>query len=188
MHARLGVARSEEDSMSIAVYGFATTVSRGRDVVDELRQAGFAAEDVSMLFPRDAYAEGLGYEKGSKAPEGMAAGGTTGGFLGGSLGWLVGVGALAIPGLGPFIAAGPVLAALSGAAVGAAVGGLTGGLIGLGIPEYEAKDVEGKIRDGEILIAVRTATPAERERATAILSHGAGAVAYAADGRIADVN
>jgi hypothetical protein len=96
------------------------------------------------------------HEKNTKAPEGIATGASAGGVLGGALGWVAGIGALAIPGVGPFIAAGPIIAALSGAAVGAAVGGIAGGLIGLGIPEIEAKRYEGKIKQGNLLISVHT--------------------------------
>src|SRR5205085_6835345 len=109
-----------------------------------------------------------GHEPHSKAPEGAAAGAGVGGVLGGAVGWLAGIGSLAIPGLGPFIAAGPIMAALSGAAAGAAVGGLTGALVGLGIPEYEAKLYEGKIRDGNILFSVQVRNVDERKMAREI--------------------
>ena len=125
-------------------------------VVDQLRDAGFASDRISVLFPDKKGTRDFAHEKNTKAPEGAVTGAGAGGLLGGGLGWLVGIGSLAIPGLGPFIAAGPILAALSGAAVGAAVGGLTGALVGMGVPEYEAKQYEGKIKGGNILISVHT--------------------------------
>jgi len=131
-------------------------------IVDELRSAGFSSDRISVLFPDKQGTRDFAHEQNTKAPEGAAAGAGAGGVLGGGLGWLVGIGSLAIPGLGPFIAAGPILAALSGAAVGAAVGGLTGALVGMGVPEYEAKQYEGKIKGGNILISVHTDASDER--------------------------
>lgn len=139
-----------------------------QNIVDDLRTNGFSGNDISVLFPDRTGTRDFAHEKGTKAPEGATAGATTGGVLGGAAGWLVGIGALAIPGMGPFIAAGPIMAALGGAAVGAAAGGLTGALVGLGIPEYEAKQYEGKIRDGNILISVHTEDGDERRRAKEI--------------------
>ncbi len=124
---------------------------------------GFSPNDISVLLPD---------KKETKASEAAVAGVGTGGFVGGSLGWLVGIGSLAIPGLGPFIAAGPILAALSGAAIGAAVGGLTGALVGMGIPEPEAKQYESKIRERNILMAVHAEDSTRRERAIDILERG----------------
>lgn len=124
--------------------------------VDQLRTAGFTGDDISVLLPDKGGSRDFAHEQHTKAPEGAAAGGITGGVLGGTLGWLVGIGALAIPGLGPFIAAGPIMAALSGAALGAGLGGLTGALVGLGIPELEAKLYEGKLKQGNVLIAVHS--------------------------------
>ena len=137
-----------------SVFCLANDRSQADQIVDNLKESGIAREDISVLFP-DAEATGeFMLEKSTKAPEGAATGAGTGGVVGGALGWLAGIGALTIPGLGPFIAAGPILAALSGAAVGAAVGGIAGGLIGLGFPEVEAKRFEGKIKSGKILISV----------------------------------
>jgi hypothetical protein len=119
-----------------------------------LRSAGFRNTDISILFPENIGNKDIGHEKATKAPEGATAGGVSGGLLGGTLGWLAGIGALAIPGLGPFVAAGPIMGMLSGLGVGAAVGGLAGALVGMGIPEYEAKRYEGRIRDGGILLSV----------------------------------
>ncbi len=122
-------------------------------IVEKLRSEGYGGSDVSVLYPDTSTSRDLGHEMHSKAPEGATAGVSSGGVLGGALGWLVGIGSLAIPGVGPFIAAGPILAALSGAAIGAAVGGVAGALIGAGIPEVEAKRYEGKLRAGRILIS-----------------------------------
>lgn len=138
------------------------------EVVDRLRGAGFSPNDVSVLFPDRENTRDFAHEKNTKAPEGAAAGAGAGGLLGGTLGWLAGIGALAIPGLGPFIAAGPIMAALGGLGVGAAVGGLTGALVGMGVPEYEAKIYEGKLKEGNILIAVHTDSSDERSRAKQI--------------------
>lgn len=138
-------------------------------IVAQLNGAGFSNNDISVLFPDKKGTSDFAHEHNTKAPEGAAAGAATGGVLGGTLGLLAGIGALAIPGLGPFIAAGPLMAALSGAALGAGAGGLTGALVGMGIPEIEAKKYEGKIRGGNLLIAVHVETPEQRKRAEEIL-------------------
>jgi len=130
---------------------------RAEMIVRDLQRAGFVSDDLSVLMPDRAGSRDFAHEHGTKAPEGAVTGAGAGGVLGGTVGWLVGIGSLAIPGLGPFIAAGPILAALSGAAVGAAVGGVAGALIGLGVPEFEAKQYEGKLKEGNILISVRVA-------------------------------
>ena len=139
-----------------SVFCIATSRSQAEQIVDKLKNASFSNNDISVLFPDKDTTRDFAHEKHTKAPEGVATGAGTGGVLGGALGWIAGIGALAIPGVGPFIAAGPILAALSGAAVGAAVGGIAGGLIGLGIPEIEAKRYEGKIKEGNLLISVHT--------------------------------
>jgi hypothetical protein len=151
--------------MKASVYGIATTEGQADRIVRELQTLGFSNDDISVLFPDTRGTRDLGHEKHTKAPEGAATGAGTGGLVGGALGWLAGIGTLAIPGVGPFIAAGPILAALSGAAVGATVGGLTGALIGMGIPEYEAKRYEGKLASGNILISVHCASREECGRA-----------------------
>jgi hypothetical protein len=120
--------------MTQSVFCLARTETQAIRIVDQLKAAGFSHSDISVLFPDKTGTRDFAHEQHTKAPEGAATGAGTGGVLGGALGWLVGIGALAIPGLGPFIAAGPIMAALSGAAAGAALGGLTGALIGLGIP------------------------------------------------------
>src|ERR1044071_9090334 len=154
--------------MSKSVFCLADNESQAERIVQDLKAAGFSNNDISALFPDKSGTKDFAHEQHTKAPEGAATGAGTGGVLGGALGWLVGIGTLAIPGLGPFIAAGPILAALSGAAAGAAVGGLTGALVGLGIPEYEAKLYEGKIRDGNILFSVHVRNADERKTAREI--------------------
>jgi hypothetical protein len=154
--------------MSKAVFCIATSHAMAEGVVNQLKVAGFSGNDISVLFPDKRGTKDFAHEQHTKAPEGAATGAGTGGFIGGALGWLAGIGALAIPGVGPFIAAGPIMAALSGAAVGAAVGGITGALVGMGIPEYEAKRYEGKIREGNILISVHTENAGEVDRAKGI--------------------
>ena len=137
--------------------------------VEALKTRGFSNNDVSALFPENQGTKDFAHEKHTKAPEGATAGAGTGALLGGGLGWLVGIGALAIPGLGPFIAAGPIVAALAGAGVGGAVGGLTGALVGMGIPEYEAKRYEGRVKDGGILLSVHSDTSDRTKQAKEIL-------------------
>ena len=127
--------------MAKAVFGIAKTESQAITIADQLKAAGFSENDVSVLFPDKQGTKDFAHEQNTKAPEGAATGAAGGAVLGGALGWIVGIGALAIPGLGPFIAAGPIMAALAGAAGGGAVGGLTGALIGMGIPELEAEAI-----------------------------------------------
>jgi hypothetical protein len=154
--------------MAKAVFCIATSEFQAEAVVNELKLAGFADNDISVLFPDKTGSKDFAHEHHTKAPEGAVTGAGTGGVLGGALGWMAGIGALAIPGAGPFIAAGPIMAALSGAAVGAAVGGIAGALIGMGIPEYEAKRYEGKIKAGNILISVHSDSAEETHRAKEI--------------------
>jgi uncharacterized membrane protein len=156
--------------MKKAVIGIVETRAQAESVVEQLqRVASIAVRDISVLLPDSQGTRDFAHEHNTKAPEGAAAGAGAGGVLGGTLGLLAGIGALAIPGVGPLIAAGPVLAALSGAAAGAAVGGLTGALVGLGIPEIEARAYEGKIRGGNILIAVHTDSRDEQNAAESVL-------------------
>src|ERR1700674_1373080 len=143
-------------SKNIAVFGIYPSQASVESGVDALKAAGFSNNDISALFPQNAGTKDFAHEKSTKAPEGASTGAGAGALLGGGLGWLVGIGALAIPGLGPFIAAGPIMAALAGAGVGGAVGGLTGALIGMGIPESEAKRYEGRVKDGGILLSVHS--------------------------------
>src|SRR5882757_2894121 len=137
-----------------AVFGIYRDQMSVERAVDELRQQGFRNTDISVLFPENQGTKDFAHEKNTKAPEGAATGAASGAVVGGGLGWLAGIGALAIPGLGPFIAAGPIVAALAGMGVGGAVGGLVGALVGMGIPEYEAKRYDGRIRQGGILVSV----------------------------------
>jgi hypothetical protein len=148
------------------IYKDRASVERG---VDALKAGGFQNSDISALFPQNEGTKDFATEKHTKAPEGASTGAGTGALLGGGLGWLAGIGALAIPGLGPFIAAGPIMAALAGAGVGGAVGGLTGALVGMGIPEYEAKRYEGRVKDGGILVSVHSNSSEETKRAKDIL-------------------
>ncbi|MEO5804196.1 MAG: DUF3341 domain-containing protein [Verrucomicrobiota bacterium] len=154
--------------MAKAVFCIATSEFQAESIVNELKVAGFADNDISVLFPDKTGTKDFAHEQHTKAPEGAVTGASTGGVLGGALGWLAGIGALAIPGVGPFIAAGPIMAALGGAAVGAAVGGITGALVGMGIPEYEAKRYEGKIKAGNILISVHSESNDETKHAKGI--------------------
>src|ERR687888_913114 len=171
--------------MAQAVFCLAKTEAQAITIVDQLKTAGFSANDISVLFPDTHGTKDFAHEQHTKAPEGAATGAGTGGILGGALGWLVGIGTLAIPGLGPFIAAGPIMAALSGAAAGAALGGITGALIGMGIPEYEAKRYEGKLKEGNLLISVHTEDRTERARAKRIFEQaGAEDIADTAEARV----
>src|SRR5262245_23129933 len=148
-----------------AVFGIATSEPQAARIATALEEEGFSPSDISVLFPDRGGRRDFAHEKHTKSPEGAAAGAGTGGILGGGLGWLVGVGSLAIPGFGPFVAAGTIMAALGGAAIGAAVGGLTGSLVGMGIPELEAKQYETKLREGNILVSVHTEDSDERAHA-----------------------
>jgi hypothetical protein len=156
--------------MKKAVIGLAATQHQAEAIAARLHAAGFTTNDISVLFPDNRNTKDFAHKQSTKAPEGAIAGASAGGLLGGTLGLLAGIGALAIPGLGPFIAAGPIMAALSGAAAGAGVGGLTGALVGMGIPEYEAKVYEGKLREGNILLSVHTDDDKERKRAFEIFN------------------
>jgi hypothetical protein len=158
-----------------SVFCIAKSRSQAEQIVERLRFARFSNNDISVLFPDKGTTRDFAHEKNTKAPEGAVTGAGTGGVVGGALGWVAGIGALAIPGVGPFIAAGPIIAALSGAAIGATVGGIAGGLIGLGIPELEAKRYEGKIKEGNILLSVHTENSEEVARAKDIFAK-AGAV------------
>lgn len=143
------------------VLGIYKTHSAVETAVDELKMDGFLTMDISVLMPDSGGSQDFAHTKGTKAPEGAATGASTGAVVGGALGLLAGIGALAIPGVGPLIAAGPIMAALAGAGVGGAVGGIGGALIGLGIPEYEAKRYEGIIKEGGILLSVHVSTADE---------------------------
>lgn len=137
-----------------AVFGIYRDEAQVNEGVDALRSAGYRNTDISVLFPDNRGTKDFAHEKNTKAPEGTATGASSGMVIGGALGWLAGIGALAIPGIGPFIAAGPIVTALAGAGAGGALGGIIGALVGMGIPEYEAKRYEGRIRSGGILMSV----------------------------------
>lgn len=167
---------------NLAVFGIYTDRASVEGALDELRAAGFRSTDVSVLLPENMGSKDLATSKATKAPEGVTAGVSSGAVLGGALGWLVGIGALAIPGLGPFIAAGPIVAALAGVGAGGVVGGVTGALIGFGIPEYEAKRYEGRVRKGGILVSVHCDDAKWSEAAKKVLERtGASDIASASE-------
>ncbi len=151
-----------------SVFCIAKSHSQAEQIVERLQSSGFPTSEISVLLPDTEGKHDIGHVKATKAPEGATTGGVAGGLTGGALGLLAGIGALAIPGVGPFIAAGPIMAALSGAAIGATTGGVVGGLIGLGIPEIEAKRYEEKLRNGNYLIAVHTHDGVQKDRAKLI--------------------
>jgi hypothetical protein len=155
-----------------AVFGTAKTDDQAAAIVRQLKASGFSENDISVLFPDKSGTRDFAHEQHTKAPEGAATGAGSGAVIGGALGWIVGIGALAIPGVGPFIAAGPIMAALAGAGAGAAAGGLTGALIGMGIPELEAKQYEGKIKSGNILMSVHATDGKAVTRAKEIFKNG----------------
>src|SRR3954451_22363257 len=170
-----------------SVFCLARNEDQAGRIVEDLKTAGFSNNDISALLPAKSGTKDFAHEKSTKAPEGAATGAGTGGVLGGALGWLAGIGGLAIPGIGPFVAAGPIMAALSGAAVGAAAGGLVGTLVGMGIPEYEAKRYEGRLREGKILIAVHSENSEETKRAKEIFERdGAEDIASAGEESVKD--
>jgi uncharacterized protein YcfJ len=160
--------------MNKSVLGIVESQLQAEAVVSQLQSKGIPVSSISVLLPDKESTRDFAHEKGTKAPEGAVAGASTGGVIGGTLGVLAGIGALAIPGLGPFIAAGPLMAALSGAAAGAALGGITGALIGMGIPEIEAKRYEGKVKGGNILIAIHV-EDSERQKQAEVALKEAGA-------------
>lgn len=168
-----------------AVFGIANSEAQAVRIVEDLKAAGFSNNDVSALFPDKGTSRDFAHEQHTKAPEGAAAGAGAGGVVGGVLGWLAGIGALAIPGVGPLIAAGPIMGALGGAAVGAATGGITGALVGYGMPELEAKRYEGKVRGGNILLSVHTEDGDQVSRAKEIFKrHGCEDIAYTGESSV----
>jgi len=152
-----------------AVFGIYNTVNQAERIVERLLAEGFRNDDISVLLPDGQSSRDFAHEKHTKAPEGTTTGVTAGGAVGGTLGLLAGIGSLAIPGVGPFIAAGPIMGALAGLGVGGAVGGLIGALVGMGIPEYEAKRYEGRIKEGGVLLSVHCDTSDEITRAKDLL-------------------
>jgi hypothetical protein len=171
--------------MSKAVFCIASSELQAKEIVDKLKVMGFSPNDISVLFPDRSGTRDFAYEQHTKAPEGATTGGLVGAGAGGVLGWLAGIGTLAIPGIGAFLAAGPIMAALAGVAVGGATGGLIGSLIGMGIPEYEAKRYEGKLRDGNILISVHTEDGKQRARAKDVFElAGAQDITYTSEANV----
>src|ERR1700744_1139194 len=165
-------------SKNKAVFGIYATVATAEAAVDHLIARGFTNSAISVLLPDDESTRAFAHEKSTKAPEGAATGVTTGGVVGGTLGLLAGIGALAIPGVGPLIAAGPIMAALAGLGVGGAVGGIVGALVGMGIPEYEAKRYEGAVKGGGTLLSVHCDTSEQVQAAkTALKQTGASDIA-----------
>jgi hypothetical protein len=171
-------------SKNMAVFGIFQNRTQLEQAVLTLKDEGFRSADISALFPDSDGTKAFAHEKNTKAPEGAATGAGTGAVVGGTLGWLVGIGALAIPGLGPLIAAGPIVAALAGAGAGGAVGGLAGALVGMGIPEYEAKRYEGMVKNGGILLSVHSDNSEWARKAKAILERS-GAKDVASTGEAA---
>jgi hypothetical protein len=157
-----------------AAFGIYPSRATAEIAVDQLLSAGFSHADISVLMADNEGSRDFAAEKNTKAPEGAAAGVGVGGTVGGTLGLLAGIGALAIPGVGPLIAAGPIMGALAGLGVGGAVGGMVGALVGMGIPEYEAKRYEGRVKDGGILLSVHCDSSQEISRAKEILKSTGG--------------
>jgi len=159
------------ENKKTAVFGIYTTTNQAEAAVNQLMSQGFSGDDISVLMEDSNSSRQFAHEKTTKAPEGTTTGATAGGVIGGTLGLLAGLGALAIPGVGPLIAAGPIMGTLAGIGAGGAVGGLIGALVGLGIPEYEAKRYEGRIKDGGVLLSVHCSTSNEIDRAKEALKH-----------------
>ena len=177
------------DNKKTAVFGLYPSVERAEQAVDALLSAGFANADVSVLMADNESSKDFAHEKQTKAPEGTMTGVAAGGTIGGTLGLLAGIGALAIPGVGPLIAAGPIMGALAGLGVGGAVGGLVGALIGMGLPEYEAKRYEGRVKDGGVLLSVHCDTSDEIARAKDTLKRtGANDIASAGEEAVGATN
>jgi hypothetical protein len=171
--------------MKASVYCTTRTVLQAETIVDQLRTAGFSNNDISALFPDKRGTKDFAHEHNTKAPEGATTGGVAGLGVGAAVGWLAGIGALAIPGIGPFIAAGPIMAALGGAAIGGATGGIIGALVGMGIPEFEAKRYDAKIRSGNILISVHTEDSDQRDVAKDIFKrNGADDISSGAEAAV----
>lgn len=174
-----------KDSQNIAVFGIFKSRASTENAVDQLKLAGFRNADISVLMPDKDTSKEFAHEKNTKAPEGATTGASAGMVLGGAFGWLAGIGALAIPGVGPLVAAGPIMAALAGAGIGGAVGGVSGALIGFGIPEFEAKRYEGSVKDGGILMSVHCDSEEWVDRAEEILkATGAHDIASSGEAKV----
>src|SRR3954471_376457 len=171
--------------MNKAIFCIAKSEEVAREIVEKLKVMGFAPNDISVLFADRSGTKDFAYEQNTKAPEGATTGGVLGAGAGGVLGWLAGIGTLAIPGIGPFLAAGPIMAALAGMAIGGATGGLIGALVGMGIPEFEAKRYEGKLREGNILISVHAEDAKQRARAKDVFEvAGAEDISYTSEASV----
>ena len=176
-------------SKNTAVFGIYNNRAHAESAVDRLMASGFSSDDVSVLLPDAQSSKDFAHEKSTKAPEGATTGVAAGGAVGGTLGLLAGIGALAIPGVGPFIAAGPIMGALAGLGVGGAVGGLVGALVGMGIPEYEAKRYEGRVKAGGVLLSVHCDTSDEVSSAKDLLEKtGAEDISSSGESNVADSN
>jgi len=174
-----------QKSKNIAVYGLYHSRTEVENAVNSMKADGFRNTDISVLFPDQTSSKDFAHHKDTKAPEGATTGATSGAVIGGALGWLAGIGALAIPGVGPFIAAGPMMGALAGMGVGGATGGLVGALVGAGIPEYEAKRYEGLVRGGRILLSVHCDNSDWVKRAKEMLKRtGAQDISSADEGHV----
>lgn len=170
-------------SKNTAVYGIYPSSTHAERAVDTLLRAGFSNNAISVLLPDDQSSREFAHKKDTKAPEGTTTGVTAGGIIGGTIGLLAGLGAIAIPGVGPFIAAGPIMGGLAGLGVGGAVGGLVGALVGMGIPEYEAKRYEGRVKSGGVLLSVHCDTSDQVKRAEEVLKNtGAEDISSAGEG------
>ena len=171
--------------MAKAVFCIVKSIALAKDIVNKLKVMGFSEDDISVLFPDRSGTKDFAYEQHTKAPEGATAGGLVGASAGGVLGWLAGIGTLAIPGVGPVLAAGPLLAALAGVAIGGTTGGLIGALVGLGVPEFEAKRYEGKLREGSMLISVHAEDAKQRARAKDVFEvAGAEDICYTSEATV----
>jgi Heat induced stress protein YflT domain len=174
------------ENKKTAVFGLYSTAAHAERAVDALVSEGFSNSDVSVLMSDNQSSKNFAHEKNTKAPEGTTTGAATGGAIGGTLGLLAGIGALAIPGVGPLIAAGPIMGALAGLGVGGAVGGVVGALVGMGVPEYEAKRYEGRVKEGGVLFSAHCDTAHQIERAKAVLKQtGATDIASTAEVAVA---
>ena len=171
--------------MSTSVYCITSSKVKAESILNQLRRAGFSSDAISVLFSDTSGSHDFVHERSTKAPEGVTAGGVAGLGAGAILGWLAGIGTLAIPGAGPFVAAGPIMAALGGAAIGSAAGGIIGALVGVGIPEYEAKRYEGKVRAGSVLISVHAVDSREIDQAINLFANaGAEDIATSSDATV----
>lgn len=171
--------------MKDAIFCTTSSIGRADHIVNRLQRAGFMPSDISVVCADQRSTSQFAHEKHTKAPEGAMTGASAGGLVGGTLGLLAGIGALAVPGLGPLIAAGPIVATLSGAAVGAAAGGITGALVGVGLPEYEAKRYEGLVQKGNVLISVHVESRPAKARAVETLKHaGADDIAAVSESHV----